>query len=406
MSIPGQTAGFSAFTEPLLTDLKIDRSTLALGYFLGTMTSGLLLPKGGVFLDTFGTRKTIFTVSICFGIILTIFSFCEPILFFLETKLSFLDRQFIYIGGLSFLILGIRFFGQGMLPVISNTMISRWFDQKRGIVVAVMGVVNSLCFNAAPFLMSTLVGIYTWQDTWRVLALVVGVIFLIFSWFIFRDNPESCGLEVDGIPHPEGEEKQSKEMTGMTVTEAKSTLNFKIVTLVLGLYGMTLTGITFHLEAIGSAAGLTKSQAMAIFIPVSFITIPIGFTTAFISDKLPKKILVLILCLTQAFAYLSFTFQGNTIGYCLTIVFLGLSGGMFGPIMAIAYPWFFGRKHLGAINGKANSIIVIFSAVGPLIFSLLKDLSSNFNTALYVCAVFPLLLFFFGLKMTSGKMYK
>ena len=83
MSIPGQTAGFSAFTEPLLADLKIDRSTLALGYFLGTMTSGLLHPKGGIFLDTYGTRKTIFCISICFGIILSIFSYCEPILSFL-----------------------------------------------------------------------------------------------------------------------------------------------------------------------------------------------------------------------------------------------------------------------------------------------------------------------------------
>lgn len=406
MSIPGQTAGFSAFTEPLLGDLKIDRSTLAMSYFLGTMTSGLLLPKGGIFLDTFGTRVTIFLVSLCFGLVLTVFSFCQNILSFLESSLSFLDRQIIYVAGLSVLILGIRFFGQGMLPVISNTMISRWFDKYRGKVVAVMGVVNSLCFNAAPFIMATLVGIYTWQGTWQILALIAGLVFLIFSWVIFRDSPESCGLEVDGIKNGDEDSNAKKEMTGMTIEEAKKTLNFKVVTLVLGLYGMTLTGITFHLEAIGIAAGLSKAQAMSIFIPVSFITIPIGFTTAYISDKLPKKILVLILCLTQASAYLCFSFQGTAIGYYLTIVFLGLSGGMFGPIMAIAYPWFFGRKHLGAINGKANSIIVIFSAIGPLIFSLLKDLSSSFNTALYVCAIFPVILFFIGLKMTSGKMYE
>ena len=379
---------------------------LATGYFIGTLTSGLLLPKGGIFLDRFGTRKTIFIVSVCFGLILTTFSYCQVILSFLESNISFIDRKFIYIGGLSILILGIRFFGQGMLPVISNTMISRWFDKYRGKVVAVMGVVNSLCFNAAPVILTTMVGVYSWQDTWRILAIVAGVIFLIFSYIFFRDNPESCGLKVDGISHEKEEESPKREMTGMTVEEAKKTLNFKVVTIVLGLYGMTLTGITFHLEAIGTAAGLTKTQAMAIFIPVSFITIPIGFTTAYISDKLPKKILVLILCLAQACAYLSFSFQGTTVGYCFTIVFLGISGGMFGPIMSIAYPCFFGRKHLGAINGKANSIIVIFSAIGPLIFSLLKDLSSSFNTALYVCAVFPIIVFFVGLNMTSGKMYE
>ena len=406
MSIPGQTAGFSAFTEPLLGDLKIDRSTLAAAYCLGTMTSGLLLPKGGIFLDKFGTRITIFTVSICFALVLTLFSFSQQILFYFETHFSFLDRKAIYITGLSFLILGIRFFGQGMLPVISNTMISRWFDQKRGQVVAVMGVVNSLCFNAAPLLMASMVGHFTWEVTWRILAAAAGIAFLIYSWIFFRDSPESCGLEVDGICDEDKENQPKKEMTGMPVEEAKKTLNFKVVTLVLGLYGMTLTGITFHLEAIGTAAGLTKDQAMSIFIPVSFLSIPVGFTTAYISDKLPKKKLVLLLCITQACAYLCFSFQNTTPGYCLTIVFLGLSGGMFGPIMAIAYPWFFGRKYLGSINGKANSIIVIFSAAGPLIFSILKDMTGNFNTALYVCAVFPVILFFTGLKMTSGKMYE
>ena len=405
MSIPGQTAGFSAFTEPLLGDLKISRFSLALAYFFGTACSGMLLPKGGVFLDTYGTRKTTFCVSIFFGIILTIFSHCEVIFSFLASNLKFIDRQYIYVVGLSVLILGIRFFGQGMLPVISNTMISRWFDKKRGKVVAVMGVVNSLCFNASPRILSALVVLYAWQGTWQVLAMIVGLAFLIFSWVIFRDSPESCGLDVDGIAHEVTEKEPKREMTGMTVIEARQTLNFKVVTMVLSLYGMTLTGITFNLEAIGMASGLTQAQAMGVFIPVSLITIPVGFTTAYFSDKLPKKYLVVTLCITQAMAYICFSFLGTSAGYYATILFLGLSGGMFGPIQAIAYPWFFGRKHLGSINGKANSQIVIFSALGPLIFAVFKYFFSDFSTALYTFAIFPIILFFIGLRMTSGKMY-
>ncbi len=74
MSIPGQTAGFSAFTNPLLKDLQIDRTILATGYFAGTACSGFLLPYAGKVLDRIGTRKAIFIVSLSFGTALFLFS--------------------------------------------------------------------------------------------------------------------------------------------------------------------------------------------------------------------------------------------------------------------------------------------------------------------------------------------
>ena len=406
MSIPGQTAGFSAFTNPLLKDLNLNRSTLAFSYFIGTTCSGMLLPRAGRMLDTLGTRKTIFLVSLMFGVVLTLFSYCQQIFLFLENNLKFIDRKYIYITGLSVLVLGIRFFGQGMLPVISNTMVGRWFDHYRGRAFAVMGVINSLCFNAAPAILSFLVGHYSWQVTWQILAVVAGGFFLVFSWIFFRDNPEECGLDVDGITDEISDNDTKKEMTGMTVEDASKSLNFKVITLALSMYGLTLTGITFNLEEIGLLSGLSKNQAMAIFIPVSFITIPVGFTTAYFSDKFPKKYLVMTLCLAQAAAYICFIFLDSKIGYGFTVLFLGFSGGMFGPIQNIAYPWYFGRKHLGAINGKANSVMVIGSAVGPLVFAVLKEMTGSFNSALYLCSVFPVILFIFSLKMTSGKMYK
>ena len=395
-SIPGQTAGFSAFTNPLIESLKITRSDLALAYGIGTICSGFILPKGGVFLDKYGTRLTAVIVYGGLGTVLYIFSCSEAIFASISTN------GIAQVGAMAVLVLGLRFFGQGMLPVISNTMVSRWFDKKRGKVIAFMGVVNSLTFNAAPAVLSFLIVSYTWQLTWRYLAVIMGIGFLLFAWLFFRDSPESCDLQVDG---EKSEVDEVKEMEGMTVEEAVKTRNFIVLALALSIYGMTLTGLTFHLQAIGQENGLQTKDAMKLFIPVSIISIPIGFMTAWLSDKFSKKILIIILLFAQIIAYISVSFLGTKTGYYCSIVFLGLSGGMFGPIYTIAFPWFFGRKHLGAINGKVTSIMVIMSGIGPFMFSIVKSFSGSFSYALYLSAVFPFLVLFIAFKITPGKLY-
>ena len=194
-------------------------------------------------------------------------------------------------------------------------------------------------------------------------------------------------------------------MTGITVDEAFKTTTFKVITFALSLWAMTFTAITFHLEAIGQEFGLSKNTAMGIFVPVTFITIPTGFLAAWLSDRIPMKKLIMALCIFQTCAYLSFGFIHTEIGFYSAIIFFGLTGGLFGPIMTIAFPWFFGRLHLGAINGKLTSFMVIFSAIGPIIFSVIKDLSGNFKISLYLCTVFPIIALFMARKTSLKKLY-
>ena len=110
MSIPGQTAGFECFTNPLIKDLGISRSHLALSYFIGTVSSGFILPKAGKLLDEYGTRPLIVSVSICLGIVLLIFSHVELIIIQLESILSFIPRYILVIIILAMLMLEVAFF--------------------------------------------------------------------------------------------------------------------------------------------------------------------------------------------------------------------------------------------------------------------------------------------------------
>ncbi len=69
-----------------------------------------------------------------------------------------------------------------------------------------------------------------------------------------------------------------------------------------------------------------------------------------------------------------------------------------GPVQTIGLPEYFGRLHLGAINGRFYSLCVMASAVGPALFAASHRFTGSFFPALYICLGLPLV----GLFLTAG----
>ncbi len=76
---------------------------------------------------------------------------------------------------------------------------------------------------------------------------------------------------------------------------------------------------------------------------------------------------------------------------------MGIANGAFVVLMSIAWINTFGKKYLGAISGYAMGWTVAGSAIGPFIFSALKDLSGNYTLAAIITIVFSLFLLLFSL---------
>jgi cyanate permease len=59
--------------------------------------------------------------------------------------------------------------------------------------------------------------------------------------------------------------------------------------------------------------------------------------------------------------------------------------------MSYVWPRFFGRRHLGSIQGTAQTIGVLGASLGPLPLGAAFDLYGDYATALLVLAVLPVL---------------
>ena len=408
MSIPGQTAGFSAFTEPLLSVSKLSRTQLAFAYMLGTITSGFVLPIMGRKLDKWGSRLFMMFASLMLG--LTLLAMSQVDIIVSKTSVFFpeISKTTLFIVAFILGIFCLRFFGQGLLPMAANTMIGKWFNHKRGRAIAITSASNSLAFAAAPAVMNILARVFGWKGAWLLLAILVGGGMTVLSWAFFRDTPEICGLTVDGEPEPRNTKTELNNdldiVPGVTRETALKTAAFWAITLAVCFFGFVLTGFTFHIEALGVQAGLTPQKAVLVFVPGPFISIPLGFLAAWMSDRrITIRFLVIFMVAGGFLTSISLYFFRTQAGFVCAIIGIGVSSAFFGPLSTLAFPRYFGRKHLGSINGVFMSMTTITSALGPVFFSLANDLFGALRYAFIAAAVFPLILLPLIFKMEKPE---
>ena len=156
MSIPGQTMGVSVFTDHLINDpaIALGREDLALAYLLGTLASAVLLPVAGYFFDRLGARKMIIIASPCMGLTLWLLSSTREVISAITGTQSSLPPGADQ-AGVAFLVLScgfllVRFWGQGVLTMVSRAMLGKWFRERRGIASGISGIFVSASFAGAP----------------------------------------------------------------------------------------------------------------------------------------------------------------------------------------------------------------------------------------------------------------
>ena len=70
----------------------------------------------------------------------------------------------------------------------------------------------------------------------------------------------------------------------------------------------------------------------------------------------------------------------------------GIMLGLYGVILSVTWPRFYGKSHLGQISGRAITFIVIGSAVGPIIFSYSLESFDSYTPAGWLCFIIFVLL--------------
>ena len=367
-TLPGRTQGLGLITEPLMADLAISRIDYAQLNLWATLAGSLCAIGAGRFIDRFGARAVLTAVALSLGAVVCLMS---------EVR-SFWS--------LALAVTLTRGLGQSALSVVSLAMVGQWFVRKIDTAMAVYSIVMSIGFMAAFPLVGSLVQSRGWRVAWLAvgIALVAGLAPL--SWLLARRSPEAIGVPPDGERKPLTPSAAATFLSGMGWKDALATPTFWVFAIGAALYGLVASGIGLFNESILAERGFGPNVYYQTLIVTAMTALVGNFGGGWLATRvsLPKLLAVSLFTLTAGLAVLPHV--ATLAQVMLWAVAMGLGGGLVMVLFFSVWPRVFGRRNLGRIQGAAQALTVVASAVGPLLLAWCIEWTGSYAAMFYSLA--------------------
>ena len=345
----GQTFLLSLYVPKIINDFHLTNSFFGGLYAIATVGSSFILAYVGKLIDHTDLRK----YSLYSAVLLLLSSL---MLAFSATILM------IFLG-----LLGLRFAGQGLLSHISSTSISKFFDKTRGKALSITSLGYSTGEGFFPILMSFVIGYVGWRNSLIINSSIVAIVLIPFIWFaLAKVNEQNSETEI---------KNNSSNFKRSNLFRDK---NFYLIALNSIVLPFLVTGLFFYQSSLAEFKNWTIE-----WISFSFIGFAIGRTiSSLLSGKLIDKYsalkllpLYLIPFLVGLIALLFFNHTYTAIVY-LTLT--GISVGFGSTIKTAVIAEIYGVKSLGSIRSMFATIMILGTALSPLLFGFLIDNGYSF----------------------------
>ena len=355
-TLPGRTQGLGLITEPMLRDLQLDRVAYAnLNLWATLLGSAICLPIGRVF-DRVGLRGT--TIALTFALAAVVWAMSGmaggPLTLFL-------------------LVLATRAIGQSALSVASITVVGKSFDRQVGVAMGAYSVLLSVLFAGAFTVVGTSVRVNGWRAAWLQIAVVL-ILFAAPVALLMRERRSADSA--DGA-----------EPTGsLSLAAALRTPAFWVFAGGTSLFGLVSSGLGLFNEAVLAERGFDQQSYVAFLAGTSIIALAGQFASGWLTLRWSMQRLLGIAMLLYGGAIAALPLLTTLTELWFFAVMMGLSGGIITVVFFAVWRRAFGSAHLGRIQGAAQMLTVLASAVGPLIFAQSANWTGSYFPALWVLA--------------------
>jgi len=363
-TLPGRTQGLGLITESLLKDLRLDRVSFAQMNLWATLLGSLFCLGIGRLVDQFGSRVVLALVSLLLGVVVLAMSqtSAAAVLFF-------------------WLVLA-RGLGQSALSVVSLTMVGQWFTRRLSLAMGAYSILLSMGFMAAFPIVGGAVLVHGWRNAWAGVAWFLVLPLTPIALLLVRRGPEDCGLELEG----KGESAGTNAGSDFTWREALGTPAFWVFAIASSLYNLVASGVGLFNESILAERGFAAGIYHRSLVITALTSLGGNFLGGWLASKWTVNRLMAL-----AMALLAGALAGlpslKTVGQVdLFAVVMGVAGGFVIVIFFSFWAKTFGRAQLGRIQGAAQMITVLASALGPLVLAQCHAWTGSYVTVFYLLA--------------------
>ncbi|HXD29735.1 MAG TPA: MFS transporter [Pyrinomonadaceae bacterium] len=371
-TLPGRTQGLGLITERLLADLQIDRILFARINLWATLVGALFCLGVGRAIDRFGSRIILTIVVLALGVVVIGMSAVGGI------------------AAIAVLITLTRGLGQSALSVISITIVGKWFVRRLNLAMAVYTVALSVGFMTAFPIIGNMVIAYGWRATWSGVGFALLLALAPVSWLLVRRSPEanevSAGNELLSASASED------ASAGATLRQALLTWSFWVFGISSAVYGLIASGIALFNESILAERGFDASTYHRSLVIVALTALIGNFLGGWLASKWRMNRLLALAMVLLAGSLVALPHLKTQAHVAAYAVVMGLAGGFVIVIFFSFWSLAFGRANLGKIQGAAQALTVVASAVGPLLLAECVTRFGSYAAMFYMLTVVVALL--------------
>jgi MFS family permease len=359
-TLPGRTQGLGLITEPLLRDLHVDRVSYAHINLWATLLGAIVcLPAGRIF-DRLGLRITTTFITALLSLVVWLMSGLAG-----------------GIAALFVLVLGARALGQSALSVASITVVGKAFDRSVGFAMGVYSVLLSMFFAAAFTIVGGVVRNAGWREAWSGIALAL-VLFVAPAALVFIREP--------GGALPSKGENGDGGGEGLSLRDALGTSAFWVFGGATSLYGLVASGLGLFNEAVLAERGFSQETYHKFLAGTAIIALIGQLCCGLMSLRWSMQRLVAGALFAYAIALAALPFLTTLPQLWVFAALMGFSGGMITVIFFAIWRRAYGARRLGRIQGAAQMLTVLASAIGPLLFAKSVELTGSYMPVILALA--------------------
>jgi len=380
----GSVYAWSVYVKPIQEQLQWTLTDVTITFSVAIIFLGLSAALMGKFVEKNGPKVSALIAASLFGI----GTMGAGLAILMESKMLL----YFFYG-----VLGGCGLGIGYISPVSTLI--KWFPDKRGMAtgLAIMGFgFASAIWGPTIKILIESVGI---ANTFFILGAVYFIVMFLSALYL-QAPPQNYMPEKYKEKIAQGSTKVKKDLAMMGLNEAVKTPRF------YGLWIMLFINVTCGIAIIGVASPLLQEvvgiSAIAAAAAVGLMGIFNGAGRIFwasLSDYLTRPIVYIIFFATQALAFYMLPSITDIVIFQVVLYFImSCYGGGFASIPAYIGD-IFGTKELGAIHGYILTAWAAAGLVGPLIISIVKDMTGSYSQTLYVFSGFFIVAFIVSILM-------
>ena len=273
--------------------------------------------------------------------------------------------------------------GSGTTPVSYSKVISRWFDQKRGLALGLAMAGSGLGAAIMSPLAQALIATVGWRHAYVLLGLLaIGVTVPVVGLFL-KEAPQTMGLLPDGETVVQaGTTKPSGQEAGMSSHEAWHTGTFWLMLGAFFLISVSFHGYIVHLVPLLTDRG-TSAQSAALVVSLGATGAVLGRVVGgyLLDHFFAPYIAIGFFCGFALGIFLLWSGASGGLVFAAAVL-VGLGLGAEFDVMAYMVSRYFGLRAFGEIYSYAFAAFTLGAVIGPLLMGVSFDSTGSYGPAL------------------------